>query len=207
MLSFFKNKNQKKNNTRSSSYYLRENLIKNLTDLKNVLLTSASQSTEYPLTFLGYPLESVNNNNITTKLELETYILDNQSLLPEYQVFFYKKRTGKFKLLFQVHHFDNKIVFISTKFETDSMLTESEKQKIIDQLLGYYPDIKRESNNYNFSFSDKLGNKIFTRDDVFFYINYCPYAKTIEHLINEINRVKKVELEIPKEKDNFKDYI
>jgi|GEM_PF-2716221 len=206
MFSFFK-KPKKKHLTKNSTFYHRENIIQNLADLKNVLTSSAKFTTSHPLTFQGLPLESIDYRSLEERMGEESYILDHEDVIADHQVYFYRKNVEKYKLLIQVHYINDVLCFISTKFSADNLLTVSEKEKIISQLLHNYPDIKLEKNVFDFKFSDAKGNKISATDNVFFYVNYCPMNKSIEKLRADILGGKYIDTAIAEEKDTLDKFI
>jgi len=206
MFSFFK-KPKKKHLTKNSTFYHRENLIQNYSDLKNALLCPAKLTTNYPITYQGFPLESINPKNIEERFGEESYILEHEDVVLGHQVFFYRKNVQKFKLLIQIHYLDDVLFHISTKFSADSLLTANEKEKIVDQLLNNYPDIKLDKNNLAFSFMDSKGNRITTDDNVFFYVKYCPNNQDIQKLKAKVSGGKYMDTKQVEENNSLDKFI
>jgi len=206
MFSFFK-KPKKKNLTKNSTFYHRENLIQNYSDLKNALFCPVKLTTDYPITYQGFPLELINVKNIEERLGEESYALIHEEDIPGHQVFFYRKNVQKFKLLIQVHYLNKVLFHISTKFSADTLLTAKEKNQILGQLLNTYHDIKPEKDAFSFSFRDGKGNRISTDDNVFLYVNYCPSNKEIEKLKAIVSGTKFTDTKQAGENDSLDKFI
>lgn len=183
MLSFFR-KPKKKNLTKNSTFYHRENLIQNIYDLNNVFHVEPSgfDTTNFSITFQGVPLENVNSKLLEEKLGDETYLLDHNDVILGHKIYFYRKNVNKYRLLIQIHFIDNKLFFAATKFSAENLLNNHDKETIINYLLSNYNDVTYKTNQFDYGFTDVKGNKICTTDNVFLYIKYYPSNSDLKQI-------------------------
>ncbi len=176
--------------TKNSSFYYRENLVQNADDLKKFCRYKTEIKTKHKILFQGKELNKITPKSLENSMGDESFILNHEPEMPGHVVYFYRKNTELFKLVIQVHFFNNTCILASTKVTTEAILTHSQKKKIVSQLLTHYSDIQPPTTDFQLSFSDEQGNKIFVQDEVYLHINYIPESltsKDIDQLLNNTN--------------------
>ncbi len=185
MLSFFR-KQKKKNPTKNSSFYNRENQIQNITDLKEVFNVTAPIKTNHKINFQGISLENILLKTIEKQFGEESYFFDHDEQIAGHQIYYYRKNIENYGLLIQLHFVNGVFITATTKISSESsLLTTKDKQKIIQKLLNHFPDIVTKDDQFEYRFSDQEGNVINTVDNVFLYINY--YANN-----ESVRKIKKI---------------
>ena len=190
MTSFFKKfkKSLPLVSTKNATYYNRENQIENLSDLKNVLeaapeIKALKTSTDF--TFNNIPLLNISQNLLITKFENPVFILDNDGEIKGHKVFFYRESIDYYRFLIQYHFIDGDFFFATNKISSVTILSDVDKQKIIDRINNKYLDQKSGDNkSLTIKIIDPNNSIIFTRDDVYFHINYLAGNKTTKALID-----------------------
>ncbi len=187
MFSFF-GKSKKKPPTKNSSFYYRENLIQNYGDIKKIYAETGGFKTSHPVQFQGKALNKITPDTLEKIMGDVSFILDHEPEMPGHQVFFFRKNADVFKLLLQVHFYKNIFILASTKVTTEAILNENQKKIIISQLMKHYPDLEIPSGIFEFSFSDENGDLVYTKDEVYLYLNYRPgelKPKELKQLISD----------------------
>jgi hypothetical protein len=83
--------------------------------------------------------------------------------------------------LIQIHFIDGQFFFAGTKVYSDALLSSTDKQRILKQIITkYYPDADEQT--FVFDIEDPKGNILFTRDDVYYYIQYLANNSTSQNL-------------------------
>ncbi|MDP2721264.1 MAG: hypothetical protein Q8O72_00790 [Bacteroidales bacterium] len=177
MFSFFR-KQIKKPVTKNASFYERENPIQSLDDLKNVFNKKATLQTQYKITYQGLGLNEIQSKKLSKQVGEVSYISNHEEKIPGHTIYYYKKHVEKFSLLLQFHFLNDVFFFATTKVSAESLISDKEKQKVLDQLLRHYPDIEIPKNKFTYEFSDPKGNVVSTREHIYIYIDY--YANNPE---------------------------
>lgn len=187
MFSFF-GKPKKKSPTKNSAFYYRENIIQNYGDLKKIYAETGGFKTNHPIQFQGKTLNKITPDILDKMMGEVSFILNHEPEMPGHTVYFFRKNAELFKLLIQVHFYKNTFILASTKVTTESILSENQKHMIIGQLLKHYPDIQLTSGNFELSFFDENGDLVYTKDEVYLYLNYRPNdlkSNELKQLISE----------------------
>ncbi len=189
MLGFFKKKDPE-SLTSKSTYYERECVITFPTDI--FLLLSDARSFEYKKTDVPITVSKISLNNITTQavtkvMDTPKYLFDNKENIPGHKVLFYKEEADIYRFLLQFHFIDNRLFFVANKIYTGMSLPASNKEKIVKQLAQKYLHLPNYDvpEEYGIFISDANGNKLFTRDGVYFYVNYITGDSIQEELWNK----------------------
>lgn len=174
--------------TKNSSYYNRENRIENLGDLKKVLeaapkIKAAKTGTNF--TFNNIPLLNIDQKLLISKFENPVFMLDNDSEIKGHKVYFYRESIDYYRFLIQYHFVNDNFFFATNKISSVTALSDGDKQKIIDRINTKYLDQKPGDNkSLTIKIIDPNNSIIFTRDDVYFHINYLAGNKTTKSLID-----------------------
>ena len=175
MFSFFKS-SKKKTPKKGASFYSRENLVQTaeeLSKLSNHLDSKESTITDTNIVFQGFNLDEINEKTLEKNFGEEAYILNHECELPNHKVYYYRIESTSFRFLVQIHFSDGKFFFAGTKVYADSLLSEKQKLTVTQQIARkYLSDPNSKENEFNIT--DKNGNVLYTKDDVFYYLKYVP---------------------------------
>jgi len=183
MLSFFKS-SKKKTFKKGKSFYERENLIQTVKELTNVLDhldSSKTTKTNSSILFQGFELDSIIEKNLEKDFGEESYCLETDSGISDHRIYFYRITSQHLRFLIQIHFIKDLFFFSATKVYSDALLSNSDKQKVLKQIISkYYPDA--DANTFDFDIEDPAGNVLFTQDDVYYYIKYLANNSTSQNL-------------------------
>lgn len=213
MKSFFKRFKKKMPvmSGKSSGYYVRENVFEEIRDLKNTLkegLKPPFLETDKEITFHGVPLKETSQKVIRKKFGNPNYILDNSKTIDGHKVYFYKDSVNVYKFLIQYHFIDDEFFFASNKVSSIRILSEEDKAKVIGRIkTKYFGDDAKEIKGLLVKVKDPVNNILFTRDDVYYRLNYLVLNSTTKQLIE-----KYIDYEVPVVKppglnDSLNEYI
>jgi len=173
MLSFFKSKKNKAPK-KGRTFYERENLIQTIEELKDCLDHIGSEKlTKSNANFLfqGKELDAITEKNLENDFGEESFLLHPDNNVTGHKVYYYRITSGHLRFLIQMHFIDDGFFFASTKVYSDSLLSTNDKQRVIKRIIDkYYP--AANENTFHFNIEDPNGNILFTKDDVYYYINY-----------------------------------
>lgn len=195
MLSFFKS-NKYSPATVNSTYYIRECLIHNMTDLNLILQADLTEftliaKTEIDLEIKKLPLIGLNEKILLASLKQPIYIFDNSESLKGHKVFFYKEDVGFYRFILQFHFMDGEFFFASNRVSSSGMLPEAEKNKIIHQILSRYSvKTEEEYNDFHLMITDESDSVLTTIDEVYFNVNYLCGGETKNNMINRFSGQK-----------------
>ncbi len=176
MLGFFKRKNPDSLTTKSS-YYERECVINTPTDLF-LLLSDVKKATfdqtDVPILVNGLSLNGMTTKQLTKNLDTPNYLFDNKENIPNHKVYFYKEEVDIYRFLLQYHFIDDKLFFVANKIYSGMSLSDENKVKIVKQLAEKYLHISdyKVPEDFGIFIEDSKKNKVFTRDGVYFFVNY-----------------------------------
>jgi hypothetical protein len=189
MFSFFKS-NKNKPTTIKSTYYIREGLIHNKKDLNNILILNNEKydlvkKIKGEIKFKNLSLIDLSQKQLIAEMGIPVYIHDNSDIIKGHKILFYKEDVEFYRFLIQFHFFDDQFLLVSNKVSSSGMITEKEKGKIVNQLIGKYIGLSDENkNHFQLKFTDKNGSELKTIDDVYFYVNYLSGGPIKNTLIN-----------------------
>ena len=195
MLSFFKS-NKYSPATINSTYYIRECLIHGVNDLNSFLQPKPEdytllKKTRVDLSVKNFPLINLTEEKITASLKQPIYIYDNSELIKGHKVLFYKEDVEFYRFLLQFHFIDGQFFFASNRVTSSGMLPETEKNKIIKQLIGRYQiENKEDYNGFHLMITDENKSVLTTIDDVYFNVNYLCGGEIKNKLINTFSDQK-----------------
>jgi len=188
MWSFFKSK-ENSVDTINSVYYRRENFIVEEADLLTALNPShveGRHNCEGEIRVKNLPLIDLTQKKIIASLKKPDFIYDNSQTIKGHKVLFYKEDVEFYRFLLQFHFIDNEFFLASNKVTASGLLPDTEKKKIIHQLLNrYLPGEELDDDNYTISFSDNSGNMLYTIDEVYFFVNYIPGGGIKERVLSK----------------------
>lgn len=183
MLSFFKS-SKKKIPKKGTSFYERENLIQTIKELNKVLYllnSSKISKTNSSILFQNVELSAITEKKLTKDFGEESYCLEPNSGIHDHRIYFYRTTSQNLKLLIQLHFFEDKFFFAATKVYSDALLTNSDKQKVLNQIIStYHPDMDNQS--FDVDLIDPKGNILFAQDNVFYYMKYIANNSTSQKL-------------------------
>lgn len=186
MLSFFKS-SKKKIPKKGTSFYERENLIQTIKELNNCLdhLDSTKTiKTNSNILFQGFELDAITEKNLEKNFGEEKYCLEPNSGITNHRVYFYRIPYNNLKFLIQIHFFKDKFFFAASKIYSDAILTNADKQKVLNQIISkYHPEMTEQS--FDLDIMDQNGNTLFTQDNVFYYMKYIVNNSTTKMLKKE----------------------
>lgn len=205
MLSFFRT-NKYSTETVNSAYYNRECIVHSAEDLSLILHPDQKEftlvtDTDKELLIKNLPLIELNEQYIVASLKKPVYVLDNSKSIKGHKVLFYKEDVGFYRFLLQFHLIDDKFFFANNRVTSSGMLPETEKNKIIHQILNrYLIKTGEEYNDFQIMLTDKNGSVLTTIDDVNFDVNYLCGGDIKNNLMDrfsdQINpKAKKTEFE------------
>ena len=175
--------------SKSSAYYERENSLPDLADLKKALegasdLKGLVSKTEF--TFNALPLAKITSQLIKSKYGSPNYTLSNSESIDGHKVMFYKQSVQYYKFLIQYHFIDNQFFFASNKISSLAVLSDEDKQKVVNRLSKKYLDLNySDIKSLSVKLIDPNNSIIYTRDDVYFHINYLAGNDKTNQLIKE----------------------
>jgi len=194
MLSFFKSKKNKAPK-KGGSFYHRENLIQTIEELNNMLNQPNSSDitlSNSNILFQGFELDSIVEKNLEDDFGEESFILEPDSNIEDHVVYFYRIVSDYFRFLIQIHFIGDKFFFSATKVYAESLLSLTDKRKVIKQIASkYHPTANDETINFNIK--DPLGNMLFTHDDVYYHIKYLPNNQMNKDLKKQYQGFKKAD--------------
>ena len=209
MFGFFRKK-EPESLTSKSSYYERECVVNTTTDLFLLLSDVKNfnfEKTNIDITISNVSLIGINPKNVTKNLGTPKYIFDNNENIPGHKVLFYKEEADIYRFLIQFHFINDKLFYVANKIYTGMSLSDSNKEKIVKQLALKYLNINNFDvpEEYGIFIEDNKKNKLFTRDGVYFYVNYFSGDDVTKCLWN---KYKFMEEELAKKKaDTFKESL
>lgn len=181
MFSFFKAKKQKAIK-RGYSFYHRENLIQTVGELKKLFDNfnyEDNLKSDSKILIQDLELNSITEKELVKNLGQESYILDSDSGIEGHKIYFFRFKSETARYLIQFHFIKGQFIFAGNKAYDENLLTTSEKQKIINELItNNHKDIHPDNNE--FVLEDPKGNLICTCDNVYLYIKYIvnsPFIK------------------------------
>ncbi len=205
MLGFFKKKTPD-SLTSKSSYYERECVVNTTTDLFLILSDARNFNflkTDVPIRVSNLSLNGMTPKQLTKELDTPNYLFDNNENIPNHKVYFYKEEADIYRFLLQYHFIDDKLFYVANKIYTGMSLSDENKVKIVKQLAAKY----LHDNNFNVPedfgifIEDQNHNKAFTRDGVYFFVNYIVGDEINEQLWEKYSFLKE---ELAKKKaDSF----
>lgn len=191
MFSFFKS-NKNKQTSVKSTYYIRECLIHNVSDLLSVLnpkiednAVIGESNSEVKLKNLS--LIGLTQKEIIAEMDHPVYIFDNSETIKGHKVMFYKEDVEFYRFLIQFHFIDDNFFFASNKVTSSGMLTNTDKEKIVKQLANKYLSNTDINDNYLLSLTDSNNSILSTVDDVYYYVNYLSGAEIKNKLIKRLS--------------------
>jgi hypothetical protein len=203
MLGFFK-KREPDSLTSKSVYYERECVVNTVTDL--FLLLSDIKDFEYrntnvPITISNIPLNGINTKQVKKILDTPKYIFNNNDNIEGHSVLFYKEEADIYRFLIQFHFINDNLFFVANKIYTGMSLSHNNKVLIVKQLAKKYLNLDDFDvpGDYGIFIRDNNNNKLFTRDGVYFFVNYITGDNVIDELYEKYTFVGN---EIKKNKDD-----
>jgi len=195
MLSFFKS-NKYSPTTINSTYYIRECLIHGINDINSFLQPkpedfTLQKKTSKNLSVKNFPLINLTEKKITEFLKQPIFIYDNSELIKGHKVLFYKEDVEFYRFLLQFHFIDDQFFFASNRVTSSGMLPETEKNKIIKQIIGrYHIENAEDYNGFHLMVTDENESVLTTIDDVYFNVNYLCGGEIKNKLINKFSGQK-----------------
>ena len=183
MLSFFKS-SKTKIPKKGKSFYDRENLIQTVKELCNVIDrvdNSKITKTNSNILFQNIELDAITEKNLRKDFGQEAYCLEPDSGISNHRVYYYRLAFKDLRLLLQLHFFEDQFFFAATKVYSDALLTNADKQKVLNQIIStYHPNI--DNHSFDLDIMDPAGNILFTQDNVFYYMKYLANNTTCQKL-------------------------
>ena len=173
MLSFFKS-NKKKTPKKGRAFYERENLIQTIDELKILLnLLDSDKPTKSDANFLfqGKELDTISEKNLDKDFGEESFLLEPDNNVVDHIVYYYRITSGHLRFLIQIHFIKSEFFLASTKVYSDSLLSKNDKQKVVSRIVSKYSP-EADEDTLEFNIKDPIGNILYTKDDVYYYINY-----------------------------------
>ncbi len=158
-------------------YYENKNCINSLDKLDRLVNPDISPHTEIESNaneIKPYNISFGSSIKKTKKrLGKPSFTLNNSEIIPKHYVLFYKTTINKYKLLIQIHFFDNKSFFICNQIYSSDELLIQDKKKIVNLIMEKYCDHPLDNDDtILIKLLDNTGNLIFTNDDISLYIFY-----------------------------------
>lgn len=173
MLSFFKS-NKKKTVKKGLAFYERESIVQTIDELIEVLSLLDSNceiNSKIPIQFQNKSLSSINKKTLDEDFGEESFILHPENNIDGHEVYFYRITSEHLRFLIQIHFINDNFFLASTKVYSDALLSQNDKNNVIAKINSKYcPNIVFD--NPIIEVKDLDGNILWTKDDVFFYINY-----------------------------------
>ncbi len=184
LFNLFPKKKKKSGRTTHSAYYLRENMIQNVSDLLMAVQPNLDEcpskwESKMALLFNAIEFKNITPEIVTQQMGEPVFIHDNSQSVEGHQVIFYRDEVDYFRFLVQIHFINNQFVFISSKISTSGVLSEENKTKIAKKVLSKFFEANEieKLDSFTICITDESKNVIYTKDDVYFYVNYV-YAGT-----------------------------
>ncbi|MFK5854614.1 MAG: hypothetical protein QM503_00695 [Bacteroidota bacterium] len=194
MLSFFKS-SKKKTPKKGATFYHRENKIQTIEELNIILKrlsSTTSTLTNSNILFQGFELDSISEKSLEKDFGEESFLLEPDSDILNHKVYYYRIASSSLRFLIQIHFIGDEFFFATTKVYSDSLLSQSDKQKVTSQIISkYYPNA--DSDTIDFKLKDPKGNILFTHDHVYYYIQYLPNNALNQKLIKQYGSFKRVD--------------
>ncbi len=182
-MSIFRKKENKKPK-KGSSFYLRENRIQTVDELKKYINLTDSEKlmvTDTLIEFNGLKLKEITLEAIKDLLGDEAFVLDTESQIEGRKVYFFRLTSEHLKFLLQLHFINDEFYMASTMVHGNSLLSENDKKKLTNRIITKYcPDA--DVDTLTFKIKDPEGNVLYTEDDVFYIINYIANNKLTKEL-------------------------
>ncbi len=173
MLSFFKSKNRKPTK-KGKAFYERENLIQTIDELIEILSMLDFEDNikgKVPILFQGKEFNTINKNTLEEFFGEESFLLNPDNSVSGHEVFYYRRSSEHLKFLIQIHFIDDQFFLAGTKIYSDALLSNNDKQKVIKNITDkYHPDA--DAGMQEFNIMDPDGNILWSKDDIFYHINY-----------------------------------
>jgi len=185
-MAFF-NFNKPKKTERTVSFYDRENRIQNANDLKFFFNQTASLTTSAPITFRGMPLSAITIEEMEAQFGVPTYIFDHEYRIAGHLVYYYKKKVEQLTLLTQLHFINEVFLLAVTKFSSDYVLGDADKNKLAAQVIKNYPGTTLTPEQHTLKFKDADGHVIFTEENVFCFLHYVSNSNRVQKLKTQID--------------------
>ena len=172
---------------KNSAYFNRENAIETLHDLNKILKGAPEikgMKTDKELTFNNISLLEITPSMLWNTFDNPAHVMDRSDYIPGHKVVFYKENVLHYKFLIQYHFINEKFFFASNKISSISMLSDSDKMKIINRIaMKYFNNEDTKSLASVMKAIDPNGSVIYTVDDVYFHMHYIPANDTREMLM------------------------
>jgi len=203
MLSFFKS-SKKKIPKKGKAFYERENLIQTIKELNNCLdhlEFSGTTKTSSNILFQGVALDAIVEKNLENDFGEESFCCEPDGEISDHKIYYYRISSQHLRFLIQIHFIDGQFFFAGTKIYSDALLSSTDKQRVLKQIITkYYPDADEQT--FEFDIEDPKGNILFTRDDVYYYIQYLANNSTSQNLKKQYSGYKG-----PKPSEEIKDTL
>lgn len=172
---------------KDSTYYERENLIKDIEDLSNCLNPYPSKEyirTINEILFNSIALKNITINELKSKFGVPTCLISNADHIKKHKVYFYRESLGAYRILSQYHFINGEFVMASNRFSSQSRLAGSDKNRIVGHLQKKYLGTasKVSLKDFDLKYQDTLNNRLFVNDDVHFYLNYIPGSEFVKRI-------------------------
>ncbi len=192
MLSFFKS-SKKKAPKKGQSFYHRENVIQNIEEFSHIISHLSSNNLNVSISniaFQGISLDKILEKNAESDFGEESFILEPDTGIKNHKVYYYRITSNHLRFLIQIHFTDGTFFFAANKVYSDALLSNNDKAKVAKQIVSKYcPDASNKAIDFNIK--DSLGNVLFTKDHVFYYINYLPNNAITQALLKQFGNYKK----------------
>lgn len=187
MLSFFKS-NKKKTITKGRAFYERESLIQTIDEIIDILSHLDTKKntikSKHPIQFQNKALDSIIEKELEKDFGEESFILHPNNDIEGHVVYYYRIRSEYLRFLIQLHFIDGEFFLASTKVYADVLLSKKDKQSVLSNIYNKYcPQI--ECSDSEIEIVDPEGNILWTKDDVFFHINYLHNNKCCKKLLKQ----------------------
>jgi hypothetical protein len=181
MHSFFSSTKKKQ---KGESYYHRENLIQTEYELCKVLdhlESTTATKTSLKILFQSRELDSIIKKNMAKDFGKESFLLKPNSNISGHEIYFYHITSDGLRFLVQLHFVDDLFFFAANKVYSDMFLSDSDREKIVNRVKNKY--CKDADNEIiEFEVIDAVGNILYSRDDVYYFIKYLANNPTSQKL-------------------------
>ena len=181
MHSFFSSTKKKQ---KGESYYHRENLIQTEYELCKVLdhlESTTATKTSLKILFQSRELDSIIKKNMAKDFGKESFLLKPNSNISGHEIYFYHITSDSLRFLVQLHFVDDLFFFADNKLYSDMFLSDSDREKIVNRIKNKY--CKDADNEIiEFEVIDAVGNILYSRDDVYYFIKYLANNPTSQKL-------------------------
>jgi hypothetical protein len=189
---------------KNMSFYLRENQLTNIKELLNLKNLHPQENALVDKTGSEFSVAGIKLSQITPELLLEklgtpSFVLENQENIPGHKVYYFRAHADLNRLLIQLHFIHDHFFFASNKISaTGITLSDHDKKRVLNKIFQKYAINRTAEENLIVYLTDSKGNRLFTSDDVHFYLHYAIPAQQL----NEI--IKQVKSDIPTEEEHDK---